>query len=120
MIALWVEMDPDGPTFERESAWTEWVRRVSAKELARRMAGRMAGTEVREIRVTRRSPTGRAIECAQDDLAEAVSSVRTAAGRRDAEMLFTFESYGREGTVSCPRRGWGKAVGMCQTEPSEA
>ena len=37
--ALGRDSTPAGPTFERESAWTEWVRRVPAKELARRMAG---------------------------------------------------------------------------------
>src|SRR5205085_3623730 len=62
VLGLWVEMEADGPVPERESAWTEWVRRVPARELARRMSGRVAGTEVLEIEVTRRSPAGRAIE----------------------------------------------------------
>lgn len=118
VIALWVEMDPDGPTFERESAWTEWVRRVSAKELARRMAGRVAGTEVREIRVTRRSPTGRAIELrVKTDLAEAVFQrfdLRQAVEM--PEMLFTVsKADGPEGTdFVFLGRGWGHGVGMCQ------
>ena len=118
VIALWVEMDPDGPTFERESAWTEWVRRVSAKELARRMAGRVAGTEVREIAVTRRSPTGRAIELrVTTDLAQAAFQrfeLRQAVEM--PEMLFTVSKVdGPDGAdFLFLGRGWGHGVGMCQ------
>ena len=118
VVALWVEMDPDGPTFERESAWTEWVRRVSAKELARRMAGRVAGTEVREITVTRRSPTGRAIELrVKTDLAEAVFQrfdLRQAVEM--PEMLFTVSKVdGPDGAdFVFLGRGWGHGAGMCQ------
>jgi hypothetical protein len=96
LLALWVEMDPDGPTFERESAWTEWVRRVPARELARRMSGRVAGTEVREIEITKRSPTGRAIEMrVKTDLAEATSSASSLARRsRCRRCCFRLESRG--------------------------
>ena len=95
VLALWVEMDADGPAFERESAWTEWVRRVPAKELARRMAGRIAGTEVLEITVTRRSPAGRAIEMhvKTDARRGHLQALRSAAGRGDAGDAL----YGREG-----------------------
>ena len=60
ILALWVETDAEAVTFERESSWTEWVRRASGRELARRMSGRVAGKEVREVTVTRRTPAGRA------------------------------------------------------------
>jgi stage II sporulation protein D len=119
LLALWVEMDPDGPTYERESAWTEWVRRVPARELARRMAGRIAGTEIREIEVTRRSPAGRAIEMrVKTDLAEATFrrfDLRQAVEM--PEMLFTVskvEGPGAGAEFVFLGRGWGHGVGLCQ------
>jgi stage II sporulation protein D len=119
VLALWVEMDSDGPAFERESAWTEWVRRVPAKELARRMAGRIAGTEVRDITVTKRSPAGRAIEMrVQTDAAEATFKrfdLRQAVEM--PEMLFTVskvEGPDGEREFLFLGRGWGHGVGMCQ------
>lgn len=119
VLGLWVDADAAGPTFERDSAWTEWVRRVPARELARRMAGRVGGTEVREITILRRSPSGRAVEMRvvtdtdqvvlkRFDLRQAVEmpdmlftvrKVRAAQG--DAEFLFL-------------GRGWGHGVGLCQ------
>jgi stage II sporulation protein D len=119
LLALWVELDPDGPTYERESAWTEWVRRVSARELARRMAGRVAGTEVREITVVKRSPAGRVIEMrVKTDLAEATFKrfdLRQAVEM--PEMLFGVSKV--EGPDGSPEfvflgRGWGHGVGLCQ------
>ena len=119
VLALWVEMDSDGPAFERESAWTEWVRRVPARELAHRMAGRIAGTEVREITVTRRSPAGRAIEMrVKTDLAEATFKrfdLRQAVEM--PEMLFTVSRVeGPQGEAEFVflGRGWGHGVGLCQ------
>jgi stage II sporulation protein D len=119
LLAFWVELDPDGPTYERESAWTEWVRRVSARELARRMNGRVAGNEVREVAVTQRSPTGRAIEMkVQTDLAEATFrrfDVRQAVEM--PEMLFSVtrvDGSGEQKDFVFLGRGWGHGVGMCQ------
>lgn len=119
VLGLWVEMDSVGPTFERESAWTEWVRRVPAKELARRMAGRIAGTEVREIEVTKRSASGRAIEMrVRTDAAEATFQrfdLRQAVEM--PEMLFTVsrvEGPQGESEFLFLGRGWGHGVGMCQ------
>ena len=119
VLALWVEMDSDGPAFERESAWTEWVRRVPSKELARRMAGRIAGTDVREVTVTRRSPAGRAIEMrVRTDAAEATFKrfdLRQAVEM--PEMLFTVspvEGAQGEREFLFLGRGWGHGVGLCQ------
>ena len=118
VLAIWVEMESDGPAFERESAWTEWVRRVSGKELARRMSGRVAGNVVRDITVTKRSPSGRAVEMrVQTDLAEATFrrfELRQAVEM--PEMLFTVTRVdGADGPdFVFLGRGWGHGVGMCQ------
>jgi stage II sporulation protein D len=119
VLAVWVEVDAAGPTFERDSSWTEWVRRVPAKELARRMAGRVAGTEVREITVTRRSDSGRAVEMkVVTDAAQVVLKrfdLRQAVEMPD--MLFTVEKVkGASGDVEFLflGRGWGHGVGLCQ------
>jgi stage II sporulation protein D len=119
ILALWVEQEAVGPAFERDSAWTEWVRRASARELARRMAGRVAGSEVREIEITKRSPAGRAIEMrVSTDTAEVVLKrfdVRQALEL--PEMLFTVErAIGPQGEPEFVflGRGWGHGVGLCQ------
>lgn len=118
-LAVWVEMDAVGPSFERESAWTEWVRRVSGKELARRMSGRVAGSEVSEITITKRSAAGRAIEArVKTDTSEIVLhrfDLRQAI--QLPEMLFTVERVrGAQGEVEFVflGRGWGHGVGLCQ------
>jgi stage II sporulation protein D len=119
ILALWVEVEVAAPSFERESSWTEWVRRVPGKELARRMAARVAGTEVREVVVTRRSPSGRAIEVrVTTDAAELVLSrfdLRQAL--EVPEMLFTVQkARGAQGETEFVflGRGWGHGVGLCQ------
>jgi len=119
VLALWVEVEVAAPSFERESAWTEWVRRVTGKELARRMAARVAGTEVRDVVVTRRSPSGRAIEIrVTTDAAEIVISrfdLRQAL--EVPEMLFTVQkARGAQGETEFVflGRGWGHGVGLCQ------
>jgi len=119
VLALWVELEADGPEAERDSSWTEWVRRVPARELARRMAGRIAGNEVREITVLKRSPSGRAIEMrVKTDLAEAVFrkfELRQAVEM--PEMLFTVSRVeGADGQAEFVflGRGWGHGVGLCQ------
>ncbi len=119
VLALWVELDAAGPSFERESAWTEWVRRVPAGELARRMGSRVAGREVREVTVTRRSPAGRAIELrVTTDVAQVTLQrfdLRQALGL--PEMLFTVQKVrGAQGEAEFVflGRGWGHGVGLCQ------
>lgn len=119
VLALWVEADAAGPTYERESSWTEWVRRVPAKELARRMAGRVAGTEVREITVTKRGDSGRAIE--MKVVTDASQVVLKRFDLRQAvempDMLFTVEKVkgpSGEAEFLFLGRGWGHGVGLCQ------
>ena len=120
ILALWVEVEVAAPSFERESTWTEWVRRVSGRELARRMAARVAGTEVRDIAVTRRSASGRAIEIrVTTDAAEIVlrrfdlrqaleapgDALHRPEGRAAPQGETEFVFLGR---------GWGHGVGLCQ------
>ena len=119
VLALWVETDAVGTTFERESTWTEWVRRVSARELARRMSGRLAGKEVREVSVTRRTAAGRALELhVTTDEAEATFrrfDLRQALEL--PELLFTVhKARGAQGETEFVflGRGWGHGVGLCQ------
>ena len=119
VLALWVELDPAGPTFERESSWTEWVRRASGRELARRMAARVAGTEVRDLVVTKRSPSGRVIEMrVVTDAAEiTVKGFDVRQALELPEMLFTLSrTRGPQGEVEFVflGRGWGHGVGLCQ------
>ena len=119
MLALWVEIDAVGTTFEKESSWTEWVRRASGRDLARRMAARVAGTEVREITVTKRTAAGRALELrVVTDKAEATFrrfDLRQALEL--PELLFTVhKAAGPQGEIEFVflGRGWGHGVGLCQ------
>lgn len=119
VLALWVEAEPDAPAFERDSSWTEWVRRVTGRELARRMAARVAGTEVRDVAVTGRSPSGRVLEArVTTDAAEIVLKrfdVRQAFELPD--LLFTVQkARGPQGETEFLflGRGWGHGVGLCQ------
>ncbi len=119
VLALWVELDPAGPSFERESSWTEWVRRASGRELSRRMAARVAGTEVRDLVVTKRSPSGRVIEMrVVTDAAEiTLKGFDVRQALEVPEMLFTFsKTRGPQGEVEFVflGRGWGHGVGLCQ------
>ena len=119
VLALWVELDTAGPSFERESSWTEWVRRVSGRELARRMSQRVAGTEVRELAVLRRSPSGRVIEMriATDAAALTLKGFDVRQALELPELLFTFSpARGPDGELEFVflGRGWGHGVGLCQ------
>jgi stage II sporulation protein D len=83
------------------------------------MAGRLAGTEVRELAITRRSASGRAVEMRiRTDAAEIV--VRRFEVRQALElpeMLFTVQkATGPQGEPEFVflGRGWGHGVGLCQ------
>ena len=118
-LALWVEAEVDAPAFERDSSWTEWVRRVSGVELARRMAARVGGNEVRDVVATKRSSSGRVIEARiTTDTATVVLrrfDVRQALELPD--LLFTVQkARGPQGEPEFVflGRGWGHGVGLCQ------
>jgi len=119
VLGLWVELDAAGPSFDRQSAWMEWVRRVPAGELARRLNGRVSGSVVRELTVTKRSSAGRAIEArVVTDTAEGTLQrfdLRQALGL--PEMLFTVQKVRGaqdEAEFVFLGRGWGHGVGLCQ------
>jgi stage II sporulation protein D len=108
-----------GTTFERESTWTEWVRRVPARELARRMAGRVAGKEVREVTVTRRTEAGRALELhvVTDEAEATFKRFDLRQALELPELLFTVhKARGPLGETEFVflGRGWGHGVGLCQ------
>ena len=114
-----MELDSAGPSFERESSWTEWVRRVSGKELARGWAPGGAGAEVREIAILRRSPAGRVVEIRVST--DAAQVVLKRFDLRQAlelpEMLFSVQRVrGAQGEIEFLflGRGWGHGVGLCQ------
>jgi stage II sporulation protein D len=119
VLGLWVEVDPAGPTFERESSWTEWVRRASGRELARRMSQRLAGTEVRDLTVTKRSSSGRVTEMrvATDAAELTLKGFDVRQALELPELLFTFSrARGPQGEIEFVflGRGWGHGVGLCQ------
>jgi stage II sporulation protein D len=119
ILALWVEVDAAGPSYERESSWTEWVRRVPGRELARRMAGRVDGTEVRDLVVTKRSSSGRVTEMrAVTDAAEVLlKGFEVRQALEIPEMTFTSSrTKGPQGEIEFVflGRGWGHGVGLCQ------
>jgi stage II sporulation protein D len=119
VLGMSVELDPAGPSFERESSWTEWVRRASGRELARRMSARVAGSEVRDLAVTKRSPSGRVVEMrAVTDAAElTLKGFDVRQALEVPEMLFTFSrTKGPQGEIEFVflGRGWGHGVGLCQ------
>jgi stage II sporulation protein D len=83
------------------------------------MAARVAGTEVRDLAVTKRSPSGRVVEMrVVTDAAEITLrgfDVRQAL--EVPEMLFTFSrTKGPQGEIEFVflGRGWGHGVGLCQ------
>jgi len=119
VLALWVELDSAGPSFERESSWTEWVRRVPGRELARRMSQRVAGTEVRDLAVIRRSPSGRVVEMriTTDAAGLTLKGFDVRQALELPELLFTFSpARGPQGELEFVflGRGWGHGVGLCQ------
>lgn len=119
VLSFCTEFEPAGATFEKESSWAEWVRRVSGRELMLRARGRVAGTEVRAIEVMRRGASGRAIQARlTTDQASLVLSgfdLRQALGLPD--LLFSVvRAAAPDGSPEFVflGRGWGHGVGFCQ------
>ena len=119
LLALWLETEAEGTSFERESSWTEWVRRATGRELARRMSGRVAGKDVREVTVTRRTAAGRALELkvVTDEGEATLRRFDLRQALELPELLFTVhKARGPQGETEFVflGRGWGHGVGLCQ------
>ena len=83
------------------------------------MAARVAGTEVRDLTVIRRSPSGRVVEMrvATDAAEITLKGFDVRQALEVPEMLFTFSrTKGPEGEIEFVflGRGWGHGVGLCQ------
>jgi len=119
VLAFWSISAAAGATFEKESTWTEWVRRVSARELALRLGGRLSGSEVRAIEIKRRGRSGRAVEAAitTDRGTVTLTGFDIRQALELPELLFTVEKgVGPDGAAEFifVGRGWGHGVGLCQ------
>jgi stage II sporulation protein D len=119
VLALWAVASPGGGTFEKESAWTEWIRRVPARVLAQRLGARLGGTEVRSIDVRRRGRSGRVVEAtiATDKGSVALSGFDIRQALELPELIFTVEkAVAADGSAEFVfiGRGWGHGVGLCQ------
>jgi len=119
VVALWTIEAAAGGTFEKDSAWTEWVRRVSARELAIRLSSRVAGGQVQSITIRKRGPSGRVTEAAieTDKAAVTLKGFDLRQGLGLPELLFTVRKV--SGPDGAPEflfigRGWGHGVGLCQ------
>jgi stage II sporulation protein D len=119
VLAFWTAESPGGGTFEKESAWTEWIRRVPARVLAQRLGTRLAGTEVRSIDVRRRGRSGRVVEAtiATEKGSVTLSGFDIRQALELPELLFTVEkALAADGSAEFVfvGRGWGHGVGLCQ------
>jgi len=118
-LAFWAVASPGGGTFEKESAWTEWIRRIPARALAQRLGSRLGGTEVRSIEVRRRGGSGRVVEAtvATDKGSVALSGFDLRQALELPELLFTVKkAVAADGSAEFVflGRGWGHGVGLCQ------
>ncbi len=119
VIAFWAAASPGGGTFEKESAWTEWIRRLPARILAQRLGSRLGGTEVRSIEVRRRGRSGRVVEAtiATEKGSVTLSGFDIRQALELPELLFTVKkAAAADGSAEFVfiGRGWGHGVGLCQ------
>jgi len=116
MVALVVDRSGGGGDADRRSAWRSWVRELSWNELGRRLG--MPG--LAEIRVTRRSASGRVVGLVAIDASGRRKEWSGFAVRRALglpETLFAMHRVtGTDGEqrVRFMGRGWGHGVGLCQ------
>jgi len=96
------------------SSWTWWVREVPLEEIARRLG--VPG--VREVRVTRRGVSGRALAVSVTGSNGAKEfpgmAFRRALDLPDALFVAMRSGPPSQPTVRFLGRGWGHGVGMCQ------
>lgn len=118
-LGLWADYSGAGAAFEKESAWTEWVRRISGKELMLKIAARVAGKEVKAVEITKRSKSLRAIEgrITTDQATLTASGFDLRQVLELPELLFTVvNGVSADGSPEFVfiGRGWGHGVGLCQ------
>ena len=119
VLGFAVEYATGGATFENQSAWTEWIRRIPARELMLRIAARTPGSEVREIAVTRRSASSRVLEAAiaTDRSRLVLRGFDLRQALELPELIFTVsKAAAPDGSAEFVfvGRGWGHGVGLCQ------
>jgi stage II sporulation protein D len=119
VLAFWVDYEAGGATYEKASAWTQWVRRVSGRELMSRIAARAQGTVVRSVTVTKRGISGRAIEAkiVTDEATLVVGGFDLRQALELPELIFSVEkTRAPDGSPEFVflGRGWGHGVGLCQ------
>jgi stage II sporulation protein D len=119
VFGLAVEYATGGATFENQSSWTEWIRRVSSRELMLRIAARAAGTEVRDVAVTRRGSSGRALQATitTDRSQLTLSGFELRQALELPDLIFTvLKASAPDGSAEFVfvGRGWGHGVGLCQ------
>lgn len=99
---------------DASSSWTWWVREVPLEEIARHLGVPAA----REVRVTRRGVSGRALAVSVTG-SNGAKEFPGMAFRRALDLPDTLFVAMRSGTPSQPAvrflgRGWGHGVGLCQ------
>ncbi len=119
VLGLAVEYATGGATFENQSSWTEWIRRVSSRELMLRIASRTAGIEVREIAVKTRGASGRVLQASiETDRSQLLlSGFELRQALELPELIFTVQKGSApDGSAEFVfvGRGWGHGVGLCQ------
>ena len=101
---------------DRRSAWREWVRDVSVRDLARRIG--MPG--LKELRITKRAPSRRVIGLEAVDDSGRRKSWTGFRIRRVLDLpetlfdMLEFTGPGGEKMLRFLGRGWGHGVGLCQ------
>ncbi len=101
---------------DRRSAWRGWVREHPFAEVARRLGM----PDLQELRITRRSPTGRVLILAGAEPSGRRREWTGWAARRALDLpetLFSLHRLQRSGGAQVVRflgRGWGHGIGLCQ------
>ena len=116
VVAVVIDRSGGGGEADRRSAWRQWARELSWREVAHRVGV----NDLVRLEVTRRSASGRVVGLAAVDASGRRTTwegfeVRRALGL--PETLFTFHRItgpGGEPRVRFLGRGWGHGVGLCQ------
>lgn len=120
VLALRHRVDPDGVAFDRTSNLSTWTRFRADTELARLVADRYPGIELRGFEIQGRGVSGRVSQVKITGAGGQSVTVRGLPIRWTFDLpdtLFTvrrLDPPGREGGWLFSGRGWGHGVGLCQ------